>query len=942
MATSGGGCSGSPAEGLPEDERGLVCLIDRGLRDVEERLFRHVQESLGQLAQRADAERETLAMALTEVQIELASQHDGSQGLFAELRRDLGAVEEAVYSKCRELSGQLATVHEEQAQSVEQARVVVEGAEGSLRGQLKQFIDQLRGEMVEAAAAGRGTEASPCSSPSLSDDRSAELRALLDEERSLREAEGAAFLARLEALEASSAGVDAAAAEERMAAEAQLTALCARLEAISREVTSRAPTTAPTGAASAASGLGEAEAQALLARLEAEVRALLARQEAVEALCRDSTAGPTAGAFAALRDRFEAMERQVASLAAATPRPASAAATGQREAGAGGMPLTAEKALAAKLSALERDQGVGAATSALSCGLARCIGEFDAELRVELKERIDGLREEFQAEGQTEALLKQLSADMEGSMQARLKQVDLEFEAKLNQAARDTEAKINQAAIDTEAKIRQTKLDIEASADLGQRVAALEGEARRTSYLITRCIGELSGSRICGSDSAGGKDMPRNSAETATTASTPTAVPGSASPASAQTAPPLSSEDLGASGGRSAATAGPHGREGASLQVKQIGDAGAEEGHGWEAPAAPSQRLAAEVPGAGTPGRPTAARGLSASASCHSMGLQASPLPDSPHRRVGVASIGTLPPGSYPGAGSPTPDTPVDTTRGSVSSSDTMPVKQVQARGLYGEARAALDEASQAHGQQEEASGSRRRVVVVPVSTTGRSVSPELRRTGAARAHQRPGPTPVQATLASAASSDVSSSAGGFEAISSEERQRYLAEITSLRRENSSLREEVIDSREQALRQLRSNAERALRQQAGPGGAEAEGPVVAAALTPGVPAPSPALRAGFQRSVSPLPPSSRVQVMPQVTSRTATPAWPVVVAPGSPLPREAMTSRSSASPGPRRPGATVSRMASAGAWEADPATTARISSTGMSPGLEGRQLRPTR
>jgi len=285
-------------------------------------------------------------------------------------------------------------------------------------------------------------------------------------------------------------------------------------------------------------------------------------------------------------------------------------------------------------------------------------------------------------------------------------------------------------------------------------------------------------------------------------------------------------------------------------------------------------------------------------------------------------------------------DTTTGSINGSVCSSDTVPVAQ----------SASTAAAVHQLGQDEASMTGRRRVVVVPVSTTGRSLSPPVRTTDPSAKAWR---TPWSGSgIAETERKEPPSGGNSNENMSSEERQRYLAEINSLRRENSSLREEVIDSREQALRQLRSNAERALRQQTGPssGTAEAaEGPVVAAATAA---APAAPLRAGFQRSTSPMPPGARLHVAPQVvhqataTSRAATPGRARVAMPGgvgtfSPPPAvEAAGHRPTASSPlrrsvqqlPRNSGAISAREAAEG-WhssEAAGVATARIASNGPS------------
>merc|ERR1712060_795264 len=103
-------------------------------------------------------------------------------------------------------------------------------------------------------------------------------------------------------------------------------------------------------------------------------------------------------------------------------------------------------------------------------------------------------------------------------------------------------------------------------------------------------------------------------------------------------------------------------------------------------------------------------------------------------------------------------------------------------------------------GSREE-SPQRRRVVVVPVSAASRPTSPQARsritstQPGGVSSYHAPVPVTCQA-----ASEDVSA----------DERERFLREISSLRRENVTLLDEVAGTREQAMRHLRTNAERAL------------------------------------------------------------------------------------------------------------------------------------
>jgi len=141
------------------------------------------------------------------------------------------------------------------------------------------------------------------------------------------------------------------------------------------------------------------------------------------------------------------------------------------------------------------------------------------------------------------------------------------------------------------------------------------------------------------------------------------------------------------------------------------------------------------------------------------------------------------------------------------------------------------------HGREE--SPHRRRVVVVPVNPAAQPLSPEL---GARMSSSTPSvPVACHAVPASSSYDAVAPlpMQPRGDDMSLAERERYLQEIQALRRENGTLLEEVVDTREQALRHLRSNAERMLQRH----GADAEGPCVA---------PSSVCHATVQRSSSPV------------------------------------------------------------------------------------------
>lgn len=332
-------------------DEALLLRFRHGLHDVEDRLLRRLDQSVHEFSRQVAEEREVQRMAAVEMKRELDARFNQQ---IAELRRELGTIEEATLAFRRDICHMRST---------------------EATGPAKHGIKNVRGPA---------------------------------------------------------------------ALEAQLTSLCARLEDVGQRVAA-APAAAP-------------------ALLEAETAAGLARLAAVEASCRDmmvavaarhaqqespchSSAAAVAEELHALGERLEAVERGVSvqstSLVRRADSRSDAASLGDSVATLPCQPChsldtaddlaanvdRSERRFAAKLAALDMNQSE---VAALHAGLVRCIGEMDAELRVELNTRIDALGAEL-CSGPHNQIAGRVTA-----VEVRLDNV----EAKLRCSIADLEARI--------------------------------------------------------------------------------------------------------------------------------------------------------------------------------------------------------------------------------------------------------------------------------------------------------------------------------------------------------------------------------------------------------------------------------------------------------------------------------------------------------------------
>jgi len=707
--------------------------VEQGLRSVEGDLLRRVEEDVCSLVTK---ERRAQQEALAEVMASVAA-----------LRRDLVC--------------ELGAARAEQSQALEKAAAAIKfeavaavrTEETEVRAQLKQYAEQLLGDL----------------------DLRSLLPTLLEEERSQQHAEVEALRTRLQAVEASCSGGAAgtegiAGPGDATAVEETLTMLCARLEAVSREVAARAPPSAG------------------LAVAEAEVASMLARLEAVEAACRSEVASRSvlsteqemavsAGELASLSRRLLALERQAPGMIQAEAggelKEAAAQAVSNAAAEASSADLkdgaasVAEQELAERLQSLEQDRGPGAVNAALGCGLARCIGEMNTELRTELAEGLETQRSEL---GRIREELDRLRGDLQHEVKAEATARACATEACLGEIMSSLEAKLKSAVMEVEARVSR----VEASPDFGPRVTALESEVKR----INSCMEHIT-SRTSSSEASLKAQMssltPLNSGTSSQRR------PGS--PLTSGRSPPVAALDGG-------------------TRAPRVSD-----------PGAPAPVSIHCLPSGGTAGSPSDLTSPGSQGSLPKTPSEATVVGNSGRRRVVEVPVLEMP---------ATQSLPPEA---SLQAVPIVPMDQMSAKGHHRNSRSPLPRA--------------------------RSPAQQTR---------SPLPWPQQPEP------DGPLCSGG----SSTDRERFLTEISTLRRENSSLREEVMESREDALRQLRSNAERALQEQQVRGSASkgkaAEGPVVAALGLGGAAAlPLQAL----PRGGSPMP-ASKVRVVNMGTGHSAT------------------------------------------------------------------------